>query len=251
MHIGKTVSEKGKTMPLSRRSVSSRLLSLLLIVALLSCMSSASASLSDYDEGLTLLEKGQYAEAVTRFEQSGSYRDAPLLLMYARAIVAGENGDYESALGAFQALGSFREAPYLIGYYETRRQEDEASRLLDSGSDADGLAAALSAARSYASMEGVRDSGQRAQDLFGRLYDQASAFLSGGDYDKAESFFLSLGNWRDSLQLASRRSVCRRSASLRSARRIPRRGLPGILRARNGLSPGSHTAQRRLFYRRL
>ena len=110
-----------------------------------------------YNEGVTLLEQGRYAEAQTMFAELGGFDDSAMMAEYSESMAdysaAGalyDAGDHRNAQSAFLALGDFRDAP--------ERAKDCENEL---------------------------------------AYQSADTSMQNGDLEQAKEAFLALGEFRD------------------------------------------------------
>ncbi|MBR6028187.1 MAG: hypothetical protein IKP40_03785 [Clostridia bacterium] len=136
---------------------------------------------------------GAYAEAETRFEALGAYRDAEgraieSRYQRARKLLDGNAASLAEAESLFDSLGDYLdsaawrcEAVYRQAGLMAVRQPEEAREM-------------------FLSLGGYRDSAEQANAC---AYQAAENLLAGGDLEAAWSAFDGLGEWKDSAERAS------------------------------------------------
>ena len=135
-----------------------RWIGLLLALLLALPLTAFGSDRSPYEEGMALLNAGQYAEAAEKFDEAGTQDDAPQLAIYAKAHVEAEKGNFTLAARALRSLGDFMDASMQATYYTARRYEANA--------DYD------SAMETYEEILPFRDSAARIASIQAHLYSR-------------------------------------------------------------------------------
>jgi len=93
-----------------------KLLSLILVIAMVLSLC-ACGKADDYEAAITLMEAGNYEEAIVAFTELGDYEDSAQklaecenALSYAKAVALFEAEQYEDALALFTALGDYQDS---------------------------------------------------------------------------------------------------------------------------------------------
>lgn len=145
-----------------------------------------------YKNAHSLMSKGNYKEAIEKFESLGTYLDSTRLTMYCRALQAGENGQYDVAIEALRSLEDVQDSKMRIFYYQARAYED-----------AGWLDYAL---QEYKKNPLFLDSQQRIESINSIIaeakqtkYDQAIAYTNAGEYWYSNALLKELGDYKDAL----------------------------------------------------
>ncbi len=163
-----------------------------------------------YNNGLKMIENGQYDEAVAVFEKLGDYKDSTDKRVFAEnsrtydnAMTLLNEGKYEEAISAFNSLGDFSDSPSQktkATELKNQRDYDNAMALLNEGKYEEAISA-------FKALNGFSDSPSqitKATELKNqRDYDNAMTLLNEGKYEEAISAFDALGNFQDSASQAS------------------------------------------------
>ncbi len=144
-----------------------------------------------------LLEKGEYQEAISAFEQLGNYKDAPQRAVeaekeerYAKGIELIESGQFEEAEQIYESLGEYRDAA---------NQKIEAKYLLAcSFKESEQYDKAIAA---FTELEEYKDSLAQIDLCRGALYDNAVSLMHAKDYVNAAQKFQEIKGYRDSENL--------------------------------------------------
>lgn len=144
-----------------------------------------------------LLEKGEYQEAISAFEQLGNYKDAPQRAVeaekeerYAKGIELIESGQFEEAEQIYESLGEYRDAA---------NQKIEAKYLLAcSFKESAQYDKAIAA---FTELEEYKDSLAQIDLCRGSLYDNAVSLMHAKDYVNAAQKFQEIKGYRDSEDL--------------------------------------------------
>ncbi len=159
-----------------------RIFAVLLCLCLLLTLTGCSTE-GRYQSANKLLAKGEYEKAAEKLEALGSFEDAPLLTMYAKAAAAGENGQYTACLQAFETLGDFKDSQLMYSYYMARSWEaaglSAATPKQQAG--AESWESLMRAAELYGQQLLFRDSQQRQQNCLQATYDMAEG-LADAEY---------------------------------------------------------------------
>lgn len=143
----------------------------------------------------SLVNRGEYAQALEVLESLGEDERDGNLLAYCRAAAAGEQGDFDTAAAGFASLQGYRDSGNMAAYYAARQHEAAAA---EAAEGTDPAAEYLSAAQAYSKLPEFRDSGERADACMQAAYDYAESLLSQKQFDAAKAAFTQLGNYRDS-----------------------------------------------------
>ena len=95
---------------MGRRKVHIILGAAILAAGLSGCKESASKK---YSSAQTLINNGQYSEAVKKLREITSYEDAAQLLLYASANAAAVEGSFSEAITTLQSLGDYKDSQNL------------------------------------------------------------------------------------------------------------------------------------------
>lgn len=171
-----------------------KLLLILFLALTVLCLSSCRESNeSKYKSAQELLSKGQYEDAIKKFEELADFEQASSYLAYCKAIQTGMAGNYRDAVSQFEALADFENSAVFSTYYQARISEDEAA--------AKGAAAwedKLAIASTYESIGTFQDSKDRADKLRQEVYDLAVTEAAELDYESAIAKLSALGEFGDS-----------------------------------------------------
>lgn len=146
-----------------------------------------------YDEGATLLEKGEYEEALEIFEELKDFNDskdksklAKQGLEYESAIKKMNTGRYNEAIDAFEELGNFKDSSALAAKCQKVLNYEKAKVLFDAGNyeEAETL---------FKSAGDYRDASQLAVQSGAQVdYAEAKLLMESGDYIAAKELLLPL-----------------------------------------------------------
>ncbi len=156
------------------------------------------AKQAKYNDGVTLLETGRYAEAEAVFAELKEFDDSPDMVLYCRNMEAYQNAKrlmngerYEEAAAAFAALGAFQDAEEQGLACQDAFRYGEAGKLLEQGSYS--AAGAL-----YQSLNGYRDSADKAEFCIGTaVYAEATGMMDAGNYEAAAERFETIPDFSD------------------------------------------------------
>lgn len=156
------------------------------------------AKQTKYNEGVTLLETGQYDEAEAVFAELKGFDDSPDMVLYCRHMQAYQaakrlmdSGRYEEAAEAFAALGAFQDAEEQGLACRDAFRYGEAEKLLEQQDYS--AAGAL-----FESLGGYRDSGAKAQFCANTAaYNEAAEMMDAGNYEAAAERFESIPSFSD------------------------------------------------------
>lgn len=218
-----------------------KMLSVLLLMSLLfasiAFAESATSQLQEmYAQAELLMISGDYGAAAGMFEGMRTYSDSWQKALYCRAIDAAESlNAYDMAIDAFKMLGDFKDSRQMVTYYEGRKNQAFADRLLEgdvtSITDEDLLTAQSSYADAKNKYEGIalfRDclsrinectsnNGKIANEQEDRKepkYQEALAFESQGMFQSAISIYNTMVDYKDS---ANRIDECNKEINYRTA----------------------------------
>ena len=107
---------------MGRRKVHIILGAAILAAGLSGCKESASKK---YSSAQTLINNGQYSEAVKKLREITSYEDAAQLLLYASANAAAVEGSFSEAITTLQSLGDYKDSQNLAVYYIAKQAEEQ------------------------------------------------------------------------------------------------------------------------------
>ena len=169
-------------------TVMKRWLALLLAIVLLCPVTALAGNNTDYDRGVSALQRKDYSAAAGYFSAAGDYADAPQLAMYCAAVNAGERGMYSIAVNNLVTLGNFRDSALLARYYAAisyeMAQEYE------------------TAEEKFQGMELYRDVMDRLstypEKIKIRDYNKADRNEKAGKLEEALKGFKALGSYKDS-----------------------------------------------------
>ena len=174
------------------------LLALMLTTLLSGCAGSAERA---WKAGQKKLAEENYSEAAAEFEKAGSFRDAELLLLYARSWLALERGDCEEAESGFLELEDFQDSSLMATYARACRQKALAQTAFLSDDAQQAANASVEAYELFAQLALFRDSDELAAECRNQLYDKANEWMAEGRYEEASSGFAALGDWQDCAML--------------------------------------------------
>ncbi len=174
-----------------------KLVLILLLALTVLCLSSCQESNeSKYKSAQDLLSKGQYEEAIKKFEELAEFEQAASYLAYCKAIQAGTSGNFKDAVSQFEALADFEESVQYKTYYQTRISEDEIG-----AKGAEAWEDKLAVATAYESIGEFQDSKERADKLRQEVHDLAVNDATELDYEAAITKLTALGEFGDSKSL--------------------------------------------------
>ena len=181
-----------------------RLALLLIVVVAAICLSSCRMSKSQqYESTMQIAEElmlqRKYTEAAKELELFVGDQKASLLARYCLALAAGEKGEYADAVTRFQSLGDYRDSSKMFIYYTARQHEKEAG-----DGEHDFAEEYLSAAQKYEEIPSFRDSQERAETCYQTVYEYAKEQAGQKKFDTAEQVLLLLGRYKDSAKLAQK-----------------------------------------------
>lgn len=139
-----------------------------------------------YREALSLLENGQYDEAVTAFSLLGNYSDSAekaLQAKYQKADNQFQNGQFDDAELTFTALGNYSDSAERI----IQCKSEKGKALFESG-ELDKAESIFLEIKDTAKLNEVR-------------YKKAELLVKNGSYEQASEVLASLGGYPDKLQL--------------------------------------------------
>ena len=177
----------------SRKNLFLILLLALTVLCLSSCQESNE---SKYKNAQDLLFKGQYEEAIKKFEELADFEQAASYLTYCKAIQAGLDGNFKDAASAFEELANFEESTHYKAYYQTRYNEEEAV-----AKGAEAWKEKLHVATGYEALGVFLDSKDRADRLRQEVYDLAVKHATELDYEAALEKLTALEEFGDSRSL--------------------------------------------------
>ena len=149
---------------------------------------------SAYDQAISDVRAGKYAEAIAVLESLNDYEDSAKYIAYARAIQAGDSGDYEAAIEALEALNGFEKSAVYITSYTALAYEAEQVRIRSAYNQAiaDVMAGRYDEAIStLETLNGYEDSGKYI------MYARSLKAGDSGDYETAIKSLSSLGYFKE------------------------------------------------------
>lgn len=190
------------------------------VIAFLIVLNSVIIPNVKYNNAVTLMEAGQYEEAIEAFEAMDGYKDsaeniesceaavelAELNAKYEAALALMEAEDYEEAITAFELLDGHKDSEDKIDECETAildAQYDAALAQMDGGEYEDAITA-------FEALAGYKDSGEKIREcetaILDGKYDNAVELLESGKYRQSLNAFDALGNYKDSKE---KRAECK------------------------------------------
>lgn len=162
-----------------------------------------------YNEGVTLLEQGQYAGAQAIFTELGGFDDSAMMANYsetmadyAAATALYDAGDYRNAQSAFLALGAFRDAPERAKDCENELNYQSADQQMLDGDWKQAMEAFLA-------MGEFRDASARAAECDRQIRTkEANELYAMGDFAAAIPLYEALAEAGDS-EAAERLAECK------------------------------------------
>ena len=168
---------------------------LLLLVAICLLFSLCSCRSDDYESALTLMENGNYADAVTSFDKLGNYKDSAELKLkcqgeidYLTACAAVDNEQYTEAKNILDNINEYRKSAEddlsdrcnkVISYLD-------ALTMLENGQYRDAL-------QIFESCSGLWNAEENAKLCRPEVkYLDAVDFMEAGDFEKARDIFMSI-----------------------------------------------------------
>lgn len=151
-----------------------------------------------YEEGVRMLDAGQYDQAVQRFTDLGGYEDASLMAQYASARREMGKGNYDKAIAALRALGNFRDAESLVKQCENQITYNDAVAKMNAGRYED----AIELFSKLGSFKDARSLMEQCQNFI--TYDEAKALMDAGEYQKALDLFNSIPDVKDAKDQAQK-----------------------------------------------
>ena len=173
-----------------------------------------------YNEGVTLLEQGRYAEAQALFTELEDFDDSAMMADYSESMAdyaaAGalyDAGDYRNAQSAFLALGDFRDAP--------ERAQDCENELAYQSADASMQSGDWEQAKeTFLSLGEFRDAPARAEECDRKIWTQeADELYAMGDFAAALPLYEALEDGGDSV-IAERLLDCRNEIAYDAAQAL-------------------------------
>lgn len=182
------------------------------VIAFLIVLNSVIIPNSKYNDAVTLMEAGQYEEAIAAFEAMDGYKDsaekieacetavelAELNAKYDAAVALMEAEDYEEAITAFELLDGHKDSEDKIDECETAildARYDAALALMDGGEYEDAITA-------FEALAGYKDSGEKIKEcetaILDGKYEAAVELMESGKYRDSLDAFVALGNYKDS-----------------------------------------------------
>ena len=149
---------------------------------------------SAYDQAISDVRAGKYAEAIAVLESLNDYEDSAKYIAYTRAIQAGDSGDYEAAIEALEALNGFEKSAVYITSYTALAYEAEQVRIRSAYNQAiaDVMAGRYDEAIStLETLNGYEDSGKYI------MYARSLKAGDSGDYETAIKSLSSLGYFKE------------------------------------------------------
>ena len=149
---------------------------------------------SAYDQAISDVRAGKYAEAIAVLESLNDYEDSAKYIAYARAIQAGDSGDYEAAIEALEALNGFEKSAVYITSYTALAYEAEQVRIRSAYNQAiaDVMAGRYDEAIStLETLNGYEDSSKYI------MYARSLKAGDSGDYETAIKSLSSLGYFKE------------------------------------------------------
>lgn len=151
-----------------------------------------------YQEGVRLLNAGQYEQAVQQFSDLGDYEDALLMVQYATARKEMNKGSYDKALSILRSLGSFKDAETLVKECENMITYTDAVAKMNAGRYADAI-------ELFSKLGGFKDSRDKIEECRNFItYDEAMALLDAGEYARALELFKTILNVKDAATQAKK-----------------------------------------------
>ena len=134
-----------------------------------------------YNGAVTLMESGQYEEAIAAFKALDEYKDAAEQIMacenaimdgkYNDAVVLMESGQYEEAIAAFKALDEYKDSLDMV----IECKYLNALALMESGQYEEAFTA-------FEAMDGYKDSTDKANSIYGKYTAEKLKSAQVGDY---------------------------------------------------------------------
>lgn len=145
---------------------------------------------TNYNNGVTLLEQGDYAGAQAIFEKLGSFDDSADLALYCRnqqtyldAKEQMRKGDYQSAQEAFAGLGDFEDSADQAQFCANTLAYNAAEALMEAGDY-------QAAADAFLELGSFQDASEQAQFCENTLlYSEAEALFEQGEYEAAQPLY--------------------------------------------------------------
>jgi hypothetical protein len=154
-----------------------------------------------YAAAITLMQKEDYASALTEFEKLGDYKSSYYYVDYCTQGVAYQdagvlllNKDYEAARKGFSDLGSFLDAENQVKICDAWIAFEEAQDLTDAGN----FEKASVVSADFSSVYEIKSTPEFTQWSNKNNYGLADLRLSAGQFANAYTLFTSLGSYSDS-----------------------------------------------------
>jgi len=157
-----------------------------------------------YNEGIALLENGQYAEAEAVFANLGRFEDSKDMLSYAQdgakyrdALALMESGNFADAETMFAGISGFADADAYADECKKAQSYEKGLQLYDSG-DYQGALDAFDAAGDYSNARSQADQAQKALN-----YAEGEELFAAGEYAGAADAFSAAGSFKDAQDRAA------------------------------------------------
>ena len=160
-----------------------------------------------YRRAMTLLNRGEYAEASAMFTELGDYQESQRMVMecaYQQGLELAQSGKNEEAIAVFRSLRDYSDSKNQIALAEERIKADQYRRAEQL--EAEGKYA--EAYELYQSLKGFSDSEARALNVSQKAEEQkraadharAVSLAQSGQIDEAAAIFKGLADYSDSRQ---------------------------------------------------
>lgn len=169
-----------------------------------------------YNNAVSLMEAGQYEDAIAAFEAMDGYKDSEdqialchtgiLDREYRDAVALMEDGEYEKAIAAFEELNGYSDSSEKVLSCKTAildRRYNEAVALKDKGKYEEAIAA-------FEALNGYRESAEQIiacqtsilEIELDREYNTAISLMNNGSIEEAYGVFKKLDSYKDSAEKA-------------------------------------------------
>ena len=142
------------------------------IIAFVAVLTTVIIPTGKYNDAVSLMESGNYPEAIAAFEALGNYKDSKEKINeceqgitdgeYNNAVSLMESGKYEEAIAAFEALDGYKDSATHIANCHTAIMDikyDNAIAMMEAGESEDAISAFLA-------LDGYKDSNEKAVSIY-------------------------------------------------------------------------------------
>jgi TolA-binding protein len=193
----KLAEEERKKLKLRKTIAVVSLVAVVFVIAIYVAVVNVFVPMNKYNNAVSMMEKGQYEEAVALFAELGDYKDSSKKISdcrYYGAIGLMEDGQYAEAIVIFENLSEYRDSATKLEECNIAILDEKynsALELLETGDYFEAIDVFLM-------LGDHKDSIEKTEECKELLYDSAVNMLDSASYDDAYSIFEHLGDYEDS-----------------------------------------------------